>query len=56
MRYYPGRYDPIHACGDTKDDLAMPALADHRWYQWREQPASVGAQAPRRRQSSADTA
>ncbi len=38
-RYDLARYDAIHAYGDTKDDLAMLALADHRWYQWRKQPS-----------------
>lgn len=34
-RYDLARYGCIHAYGDTREDLALLALAQHRYYRWR---------------------
>lgn len=38
-RYALTDYAHIHAYGDSREDKAMLALAHHRVYRWREQPA-----------------
>lgn len=43
-RYDPSAFDAIHAYGDTPEDLALLAIADHRWYRGR--PVSAGEGVP----------
>jgi phosphatidylglycerophosphatase C len=41
-RYDPSAFDAIHAYGDTPEDHALLALAEHRWYRGRALAAGEG--------------
>ncbi len=47
--YDPSAFDAVHAYGDTPEDHALLAMAEHRWYRGRPIPAGEGV-------PSADTA
>lgn len=40
-RYDLARYGSVHAYGDTREDLALLALAQQRYYRWRELPSGA---------------